>query len=327
MKALVTGPDGLLGSNFVRALVEKKFEVRALVHPSSKSSTLDGLHIERVAGDLLDPLSVRKAARGCEVVFHVAASTALWPPLDPKITSVNVRGTRNVLDAAERAGARRLVHVGSASSFGYGTKDKPGTEESPYKYENFGLAYYDSKRAAQRMVLRHAREGRMDAVVVNPTFMFGPWDAAPSSGELIKQFVKMKLPAYPPGGRNFAHARDVARGMIAAFEKGKTGECYILGGENLEMHELFEIIADVAGIKPPRFAIPDAAVLAAGALGSAYGTVTNRRPRITMEMARNSCIGSYYSPKKAVTELGLPQTPVREAVEDSYRWMRDNGVL
>lgn len=325
MKVLVTGADGLLGGNLVRELLARDFEVRVLVHPASRSATLDGLPLDSRRGDLTSAGDVEEAVRGCECVFHVAASTAMWPPRDPKITAVNVGGTANVIESSERCGVRRLVHVGSASSFGYGTREAPGDEETPYKYAGFGLAYFDSKLKAQNMVLRRAREGRVDAVVVNPTFMFGPYDSGPSSGKMIVKFASMKLPFYPPGGRNFAHAADVAKGMVAALENGRSGECYIMGNRNMTMQNIFGVIAKVVGVRAPKIEIPAPLMLAAGAAGSVLGEITRRPPEISFEMARSSCVGAYYSAAKAVRELALPQTPVETAIEDSWRWLVDNG--
>ena len=325
MKVLVTGADGLLGSNLVRELLSLNYEVRVFLHPASKSKTLDGLPIERVKGDLTSVADVEAAVNGCECVFHVAASTAMWPPRDPKITAVNVGGTTNVMDAMERCGVRRLVHVGSASSIGYGTMEAPGNEETPYKYANFGLAYFDSKLKAQKLVMQRVRDGRLDAVVVNPTFMFGPYDSGPSSGKMIVKFAAMKPPFYPPGGRCFVHAADVAKGMVSALEKGRAGECYILGNRNMTMKEIFGVIAKVVGGRAPEIGIPEPLMLAAGAAGTLFGEITKRAPEVNFEMARSSCVGAYYTAAKAVRELSLPQTPVETAVEDSWRWLVDNG--
>jgi dihydroflavonol-4-reductase len=327
MRALVTGADGLLGSNLVRKLLDAGIGVRALLHPTSKSETLDGLDIERMRGDILDTASVQAAMKGCGSVFHVAASTAMWPPRDPKITAVNVTGTRNMLDAAEAAGVKRFVHVGSASSFGYGDKRSPGTETTPFRYAGMGIAYFDSKLEAQKLVLARAAEGRLDALVVNPTFMLGPYDSMPSSGKLIAGFVRLKPPFYPPGGRCFVHVGDVAEAMVAALEKGETGRCYILGNTNLDMGEFFRVIGRVTGVRAPSLMIPREIMLLAGRAGSAWADITRKATDITWEIAQCSCIGSYYSPARAVRELGMKQTPVETAVEDSVRWMRDNGRM
>jgi dihydroflavonol-4-reductase len=324
---LVTGSDGLLGSNLVRELLGRGLAVRALVHPSSRSDTLEGLAIERYRGDILDRASLEGAMAGCTGVFHCAASTALWPPRDPRITIINLDGTRNVIDVAQRCGISRLVHVGTANSFGFGSRLSPGTEESPYGYRGFGLAYSDSKLAAQRLVIDRAEKGLIDAVVVNPTFMLGPYDSGPGSGRMIVGFTELRPWFYPPGGRNFVHVRDVAAGMASAFERGRTAECYILGHENLSIQELFAMIAGVAGVRPPSVKAPAWLVVIAGLAGSLRSAITRSPPDLTYEMARMSCLGTYYSPAKAVRELGLPQTPVQTAIEDAYRWFADRGYI
>ena len=328
MKTLATGPDGLLGSNIVRTLLDAGHEVNALVHPSSKSTTLDGLPVNIFKGDILKPETIEPAIAGCDNVIHVAASTAMYPPRAPIITAINVDGTRNMLQAAEKHGIKRFVHIGSASSFGFGTKMKPGTEETPYKYSDYGLAYYDSKLEAQKLVLRHAREEKIDAVVVNPTFMFGPYDAMPSSGRMMLRFKEIPFPVYPPGGRNFADARDVAAGAVAAIEKGRTGQCYILGNRNMDMKEFFALLADVVGEKAPTIPLPKWGMLAAGAIGTAIGQIDkNAKPEVTWEIALSGNTGSYYSAAKALRELDLPQTPVETALEDEWRWLSDNGYV
>jgi dihydroflavonol-4-reductase len=327
MKALVTGADGLLGGNLVREMIHRGIDARAIVHPKSLSRTLDGLPIERITGDILDADGLAKAAEGCDAVFHVAASTALWPPKAPIITAVNVEGTRNMLDAAVKAGVKRFIHVGSASSFGYGTKERPGDETTPFKYADFGLAYFDSKLEAQKIALRYAADGALDVVVVNPTFMIGPFDSGPSSGKMISRFVDMKLPFYPPGGRNFIHARDAAKGMLAALERGRSGECYLLGNRNMDMKEFFSLVARVAGIRPPSLEIPKEVMMIAGTAGSALGNLTGKQPELSYEMARSSCVGAYYSAAKAIRELELPQTLVETAVEEAYDWLVKNGHI
>ncbi|HOX28123.1 MAG TPA: NAD-dependent epimerase/dehydratase family protein [bacterium] len=327
MKAFVTGADGLLGGNLVRMLLDRGLEVTAFVHPASRSRTLDELDINRAKGDILDEKSVENAMSGNDFVFHVAASTALWPPRDKKITAINVEGTRNVVKAVERNSVKKLIHVGSASSFGYGTKERPGNEETPYAYRGFGLAYFDSKLEAQSHVLKCVRENGLNAVVVAPTFMIGPYDSGPSSGKMIAKYAEMKLPFYPSGGRNFVHVRDAAAGMISAVENGKAGECYILGNRNMDMKEFFTEVARVAGFKPPIFQIPREIMLVSGLAGSIFGAATGKQPEITLEMARSSSIGCYYSAAKAVCELNMPQTPVEIAVEDAYKWLKDNGCI
>lgn len=327
MKALVTGPDGLLGSNLVRCLLERDCEVRALTHPSSRSTTLDGLNVEKITGDILDRDCMADTAKGCDVVFHCAASTATWPPRAPNITRINVDGTENVMQAAINAGARRLIHVSSASAIGFGTRRKPGTEKTPYKYKRYRMAYMDSKLEGQKRVARRARRGDIDAVIVNPTFMFGPYDSGPSSGQMITRMSSMNIPFYPPGGKNVVHVRDVAEAMCNAVESGRTGECYILGNRNLSLKQLFELFERTIGIKAPRLPVPGPVLLGAGVAGSIVSEITGRPVDITLGIAKGACTGAYYNPAKARRELGLKQTPVETAVEDAYRWLKDNGYM
>ena len=278
-------------------------------------------------GDILDLPSLEGAVRQCQAIFHCAASTALWPPRDPKITTTNLDGTRNVIDAAERQGIERVVYVGTANSYGFGTKDQPGTEVSPYRYGKYRLAYCDSKFKAQGMVLERVREGRIDAVVVNPTYMLGPYDSGPSSGKMILGFLQLALKVCPPGGRNFVHVQDVAAGMVSALERGRSGECYILGHQNMEWKEFFAAMGRVTGVEPPRIVVPKWLILFSGLAGSFTAARSGSPPTLSYEMARVSCVGTYYSPAKAVRELDLPQTSIEAAIEDAYRWFADHGYL
>ena len=327
MNILVTGADGLLGSNLVRLLLERGDTVRVFVHPASRSNTLDGLSVERVTGDILEPAQINRAAADCEAVFHCAASTATWPPRDPKITAINVQGTMNVLDACAEAGVRRLVHVSTSSTFGFGTKRNPGTEKTRYKYKLYGMAYMDSKLEGQKRVLERTARGDVDAVIVNPTFMFGPYDSGPSSGRMIVTMATRRIPFYPPGGKCAVHVRDVAGAMIAALEKGRTGECYLLGNRNMDYRELFGLFEDVLGFPAPKIPLPYGIMLAAGAVGSAIADATKKPQDITWGIALGACTGAYYDSAKARRELGLGQTPIEVAVKEAYDWLKDNGNI
>lgn len=327
MKALITGADGLLGSNLVRELLDQNFEVRVLLQPGSPSCTLDGLPIEKLQGDLLDEGDgLAKAVKGCQAVFHCAAITDFWA--DAELTwKVNLEGSRKVMDACLACGVKRLVLVGSASSFQFGTRERPGDEHSSYAPAYRGIPYMESKHAAVELAKRYIRDKGLDAVMVMPTFMLGNHDSRPSSGTLIQQFVKKEMKATSPGGRNFVHVRDVARAMILALEKGIKGECYILGGQNLTYKELFTMAARAAGIKPPLLVLPRAAILLFGAAGSAYEKLTGKQPLMNYRLARMALLETYYSPAKAVAGLGMPRTPVEEAVRDTVAGLRDYGHL
>lgn len=274
-KVLVIGADGLLGSHLVRRLIERDYTVRVFVQPQSKSPTLDGLPLELIKGDLLDADGkLEQAVDGCRYVFHCAAITDMWADRD--ITwKVNLDGTRRVLDACLEKEVQRLVFTGSASSFQFGTIENPGDESGSFPTAYRGIAYMESKHRAMQLVLEYVDRRGLDAVVVAPTFLLGALDWRPSSGELIRQFLKRKMRFTSPGGRSFVHASDVALAMAAAAaEKGTKGQCYIGAGHNLSYLDFFTRVANIAGgVSPPRFVLPKSAIMACGAAGSLYGKV------------------------------------------------------
>ena len=327
MKVLVTGADGLLGGNLVRELISRDFSVRVFIQPGSKSPTLKDLPVERISGDLLaDEGILADAVSGCDAVFHCAAITDLWA--DPDLVwSVNLEGTRRILDASLSARVKRLVYVGSASSFQFGTKDNPGDESRSFAPAYKGVPYMESKHQAMNLVREYISEKGLDAVIVAPTFMLGPYDFRPSSGELIQQYIKRGLRFGSPGGRNFACVHDVAKAMVSALERGVSGECYILGGENLSYLEFFSRVAKVAGIKPPLFVIPKSMVLLAGSLGRVFEIISGKPALFNLQMARFSCLGTYYSSARAIKELGMPQTRIESAIEESIQSLKEYGHL
>ncbi len=327
MKALVTGADGLLGANLVRELLGQGDTVRAFIQPGSRSSALDGLSLERVEGDLTEgSAALAEAMQGCDAAFHCAAITDQWAPSDLH-WKVNFEGTRAILDACLAAKIKRLVFVGSASSFKPGTIETPADETAPFPEAYKGMAYMESKHKAMNLVKEYVRDRGLDAVIVAPTFMIGPYDARPSSGELIRQFIKRNIRFASPGGRNFAHARDAARAASAALEKGRAGECYILGGRNLSYLEFFTMVAREVGRQPPKLVLPRGAILFGGALGSLFEKMTGRKALVNMGMARLSLMYTYYSPQKAIQELGMPRTPIGDAIRECIESLKKYGHL
>lgn len=327
MKALIIGGDGLLGSHLVRALLEQGFDVRVLVQPDSRSPTLNGVAAERVTGDLLDGgPGLDRAVRGCDFVFHCAAITNMWA--DPDLTwKVNLEGTRTVVDACLRNGVKRLVYTGSASSFGFGSLERPGNEQSPFPEAYRGVPYMESKHEAMRLVLKAVERRGLDAVVVAPTFMLGRFDARPSSGEAILQFIRRKSSFVPPGGRNFASASDVAAAMVRALDRGGKGQVYILGGTNLTYLDFFTRVALMAGVPPPRWVLPRATLAGAGLAGSAISAVTGRPVPLNRTMARLATCDAYYSSDKASDALGLERTPVETAIRETLQGLVRYGHL
>jgi dihydroflavonol-4-reductase len=323
-KVLVVGADGLLGSHLVRKLIAQDYKVRVFVQPQSNSPTLDGLPVERLEGDLLSENGKLAAAmRDCRFVFHLAAITDLWA--SPELVwKVNLDGTRKVIDACLENGVQRLVFTGSASSYSFGSQDSPGDENGPFPGQYQGIAYMESKYQAVKLVQSAVTKRGLDAVIVAPTFLLGAYDWRPSSGELIRQFIRRRMRFTSPGGRNFAYAPDVAGAMLAALHKGKKGQAYIAGGHNCSYLDFFSRVARIAGGLPaPSIVLPQAAILASGVVGSLYGKILSKQPRLNMTTAKLSLYGTYYSSDKAVRELGMEQTSLEQAIEESIASLRE----
>lgn len=323
---LVTGADGFLGSNVVRALLKEGYRVRAMIEPQRRSTVLDGLEIEATRGSLLDPEFVNAALEGVAGVIHTAASTMVWPERIPAMRSLNVDAAINIAGSARNAGARVFIHVGTASSFAWGTKAKPGDETGPYTSYQFGLDYLDTKHEAQGLMLA-LDEPDFRVTVVNPTFMFGPYDSKPSSGAMIIAIANGKVPGYTTGGRSFADVRAVAQGIVSALQQGRGGQCYILGGQNLSYKEAFSLLASVTGAKPPQFKMPGTAALAYGALGSAIAKISGKAPQLSHAMTRVSLEGQYYDSSKAERELGYQKGNLEAAVAAAVDWFKGAGML
>lgn len=327
MKILVTGADGLLGSNLVRELLSRGHEIRAFIQPGRQQVTLEGLTIEKFAGNLLDEEEVIKSAEDCDAVIHCAASTAVWPNRSAIINKVNIDGTKNIIQAVYKNKVQRLIYVGTANSFGFGSKENPGVEGNPYKSATYGLDYMDSKYKAMQLVLEEVKKNSLPALVVNPTFMFGPYDSTPSSGAMIIALYKGKVPGYTKGGRNYLCAKDAAVAIANGLTHGLIGECYILGNENLSYKDIFTKIASTIGVKPPSLAIPSGFAKLYGHIGSFVGKITSKAPAVSYPLSRIASDEHYYSPAKARKVLGLPQTPVETGIRESFEWLKGNGYL
>lgn len=325
MKILVTGPDGVLGSNLVRELLSRNYEVTALLEDGKPAPTLDGLPIRRISGNILNQNDLDQTIDGQDIVVHCAASTSVYPARSPQVNKVNIEGTKNVIESIKKHKTKRLIYVGTANSFGFGTLENPGVEGNPYTCRKYGLDYMDSKRAAQEIVLNAVKQDNLPIIVVNPTFMIGPYDSKPSSGTMILAIHKNKVPGYTKGGKNYIAAKDAATAIANAITMGKIGECYILGNENLSYKNAFELIANTIGAKPPKIKLSNFVVKTYGTVNSTLAKIFNYNPAVTKELAIISCENHYYSPEKARKELGLPQTPIKIAVKECFDWLDQNG--
>lgn len=322
ISVLVTGANGFLGRHLVAELHRRGHAVRALVRPGTAPPFPAAWNVAYWPADLAQPGTLAGAAEGCGAIIHAAALARVNPARDPALWAVNVEGTRAVLAEARRAGVGRLVYVGTANVFGFGTPANPGDETRPYAGARYGLDYMDSKRAATDLVLRAVANEQLPAVLVHPTFMLGPEDVKPTSGALLLEIYRGNVPGYPPGGKNYVHVRDVAVATVNALTLGRVGESYILGNENLSYREAFRLMAGLLNVAPPRWLIP-------AGLAQLYGTVSGWRARLTGRPGRlNAAMtavandGHYFGVEKARRELELPQTPVAQAVTEAFAWFK-----
>ncbi len=327
MRALVTGGTGFIGANVVRALLERQYKVRVLARPGTDRRNLDGLGVEWAEGDVRDSASVRRAISGCSHVVHVAALYTFWPRCRRDVYEVNVDGTRNVLQASWEAGVERVVHTSSVAAIGLRGDGGPADETVRPSPNTLIGDYKRSKFLAQEVALDFARRG-LPVVVVNPSFPVGPGDRKPTpTGQVILDFLRGRMPGYVDGGLNVVAVEDVALGHVLAAERGRPGELYILGGENLAMGEFFRLLSEVSGRPAPRVRLPAAPLVPLAYLSAGWAILTGKVPRLTPDTARMAGHRMFYDPGKAIRELGLPQTPAREALRRAVEWFRDNGYL
>jgi dihydroflavonol-4-reductase len=326
MKVLITGPDGLLGSNLVRELLHRKFNVSVLIEPGKDPVTLKDLPVNKYYGNILDKDAISEAIKSKDVVFHCAAATSVIPAKSETVRKVNVLGTENIVDLVLEHKVNRLIYVGTANSFSFGSsKDNPGREDTAYISKKYGLDYMDSKYEAQNLVLAAVKERNLPALVVNPTFMIGPFDSKPSSGAMILAIKNHRIPGYSNGGKNFIAVKDVAVAMANAIEKGRIGECYILGNHNLTYKEAFDLIARTIGVEGPRIKFPNFAVKSYGSINTILSKLLKIQMPVTKELAVISCENHYYSSDKAKRELDLPITPLETAIKESMEWFNQNN--
>ncbi len=315
----------MLGSNLVRELLQRGYAVRAFLLPNRPVDTLEGLDIERHYGNLLYAEEVREAMQGCDVVIHTAANTSIWPNRSEAVRRVNVQGTQHLVDAALEHQVERFIFVGTANSFGFGSKADPGNETRPYMGGKYNLDYMDSKYQAQELVLKAVQERQLPALTVNPTFMFGPYDSKPGAGAMILAVYQQKVPGFAIGGRNYIHVQDVVVAIANALTMGRIGESYIAGHQNLNYREAFTTIANVVGVKAPKITIPAPLTLIYGWFGTQFASLSGKAPVVSYSMAQISCDGHYFTAAKAVEELKMPQTNIEIAIKDCFDWLKANG--
>ena len=328
MKAFVTGATGFVGSHVARALAEQGAELRLLVRSSSDPKNIQGLRAERAVGDLCDPASLERAMEGCHVVFHVAADYRLWITDPDRMYRANVEGTRSILTAAKNNRVRRVVYTSSVATMGFASNGHPADENSPVSLEQMIGHYKRSKFMAEQVAMELGRSD-MDVIVVNPTTPVGEQDIKPTpTGRIILDFLKKKFPAYVDTGLNLVDVRECARGHIAALEKGKTGERYILGGENLTLKQILDKLGAITGLPSPNVRVPYVLALATGVVDELVtGRLRGREPRATIDAVRMGRKKMWVSSAKAERELGWKPTSVDDALRRAVSWFRENRYV
>jgi dihydroflavonol-4-reductase len=331
LKAFVTGATGFLGSHVARVLAEQGADLRLLVRPTSDLRNIADLNAERVYGDLRDRASIEKALSGCEVVFHVAADYRLWVRDPNEMYRSNVEGTRCLLEAARKQGVRRIVYTSSVATMGFGSGSNNGggaDEECPVSLTDMIGHYKRSKFMAEKVAIDAAKSG-VDVVIVNPTTPIGERDIKPTpTGRIVVDFLKRKFPAYVETGLNLVDATECARGHVQALEKGRSGERYILGGENLTLKQILDRLAAITGLPSPTVKVPHFVALSGAVFYEmVMGRLLGRAPRATIDEVRMSRKMMFVSSAKAERELGWRVIPVDAALRRSVEWFRANGYV
>lgn len=330
-RALVTGATGFLGASVARTLLERGRDVRLLVRESSDRRNVEGLDAELRIGDLRDAPAVSAAVAGCDEVYHVAAEYSFWSERPAAIYESNVRGTANVMDACLAHDVERVVYTSTVGTIGLGGAAGPRAardERTPIADGQFCGHYKRSKRDAEATALAYVSRG-LPLVVVNPSAPVGPWDRKPTpTGKIIVDFMLGRMPAYLDTGLNLVHVRDVAIGHVLAAEKGRIGERYILGNRDMSLAEILTRLAELTGRRAPKIRIPYPLAYVAGLASTMIADrITRRTPSIALEAVKMAKFHMFFSSRKAVQELGLPQTSVDQALGDALDWFAAHGYF
>src|SRR5882724_796307 len=331
MKCFVTGASGFIGANLVHELVSRGHKVKALLRPGSDTRGLADAAYERIAGDISNRALLKDAMYGCDWCFHVAASYHLWLKDYKPMYAANVEGTRNVLESAASAGCSRIVYTSTVGCIGYPTpidgRISPSDETVPVSEAQMTSHYKRSKWQAEQVAIQLARKA-LPVVIVNPSAPVGPRDIKPTpTGQVIVDFLNGKMPAYLDTGLNWVHVRDVAIGHILAAEKGRVGERYILGNAqgNLTMKEAFAVLEEITRVPAPKIRVPYGLAFLAACVDEAISKITRKPPKAPLAGVRMAAHKMFFNPTKAIRELGLPQTPPKQAFADAVDWFRKHG--
>lgn len=326
MLAFVTGATGFVGSHVASVLAARGADLRLLVRATSNTRNLENLKADRFVGDLCDPDSLARGISGCDVVFHVAADYRLWVRDHDPMYQINVEGTRGILEAARKHNVQRVVYTSSVATVGFTANGQPANEDSPVSLKQMIGPYKRSKFQAEQLAMAAAHSG-MDVVIVNPTTPVGEGDIRPTpTGRIVVDFLKKKFPAYVDTGLNLVDVGECAGGHVAALERGRSGERYILGGENLTLKEILDKLGTLTGLPSPSLRVPYTVALATGVVDEVFtGWIRGREPRATIDAVRMGRKKMFVSSAKAERELGWKVIPVEDALARAVRWFREHG--
>ena len=326
MKILITGASGFVGSAVLRQLVKGGHDVRALVRRGSDRRNLEGLPVELCEGDLADPESLRRAAAGCNILFHVAADYRLWIPDPDAMYRINVEGTVKLLQHAFDSGVEKAVYTSSVAALGLKDDGRPADEDTPVIVEQIIGHYKRSKYLAEQAVLKMVREQQFPIVIVNPSTPVGPRDIKPTpTGRIILDTLNGKMPAYVDTGLNIVHVDDVALGHMLALEHGSEGERYILGGENMTLKAVLDEICAIAGLRPPVIKLPHNAIIPIAWVAERIAAITGREPIATVDSVRMAKKNMFFTSARAQEKLGYRPRPAKEGIADAIEWFRNNN--
>jgi len=327
MKTLVTGATGFIGSTVARELLNDGADVRVTVRRDSDTRNIDGLDLERVYGDTRDRESMRAALKGCDTLYHVAAYFAHWSPNKDLFYEVNVEGTKNILEEALAQGLEKVIYTSTSNTIGSHGAGNYVNEMAEFNGWETGDHYAISKYLAEIEAKKICDKG-LPLVILNPTLVIGVRDIKPTpSGALIVDIVNGDMPGYIDGAINVIDVEDVARGHLLAAERGRIGERYILGNENVTVGDFFRLVAKIAGSKPPRLKLPYGIALLLGYVFEIQARITKKPPVVSVSQVRLGNMGEHFDNSKAVNELGLPLTPIARTVENTIDWFRENGYI
>ncbi len=325
-RVFVTGGTGFIGAHLVRLLLQEGYTVKALVRPSSNLQNLRGLEVEIVKGDLND-VNLWQQMSDCQYLFHVAAHYSLWQADQELLQRHNVLGTRNLLAAAQKAGIERTVYTSSVAAIGVGSCGEVVDETHQSPLEKLVGNYKKSKYLAEQEAIQAAAKGQ-EVVIVNPSSPIGSLDIKPTpTGDIILRFLRKQMPFYLDTGLNFIDVRDVAWGHLLALHKGKSGDRYILGHQNLSLKQLLEQLAQITGLRAPQGSLPAWLPLSVAWIDEKILTRLGKLPSVPIDGVRMAKQPMYYNAAKAVRELGLPQSPINGALEDAVNWFVAQGYV